>query len=152
MNTVDHSKSVWQDPKKQQEKVLRLYSPASEKIMLTFNPLRMSHEPDWNPQWEDWSCYYNPLVVYRQDYDKLLLPYLKQIYPTKDAFNGTPEVCFDVCFDNWIGIADWNKIIAAVENDLDIMEPEIKSFYEAWLAWLKEALCYTTIIVVEGNQ
>lgn len=88
------SKSVWQNPCKQQETVLRLYSPASEKICLTFNPLKMSHEPDWNPQWEDWSCYYNPLVVYKQDYDKLLLPYLKQIYPTKDDFDGTPEVCF----------------------------------------------------------
>lgn len=59
---------------------------------------------------------------------------------------------FYVCFDNWIGVADWNKIIAAVENDLNSMKSEIKSFYEAWLVWLKEALCYTTIIVVERNQ
>lgn len=41
-----------------------------------------------------------------------------KMYPTKDAFDGTPEPCFDVCFDNWIGIDDWMKVISEKEiND-----------------------------------
>lgn len=31
---------------------LRLYSNPSELVCLTFNPLKISNEPDWNPQWE----------------------------------------------------------------------------------------------------
>jgi len=28
---------------------------------------------------------------------------------------------------------------------------EVKNFYKLFLAWIKEALCFATIIVVEGN-
>ncbi len=53
---------------KQKELELRLYAPESEVIRLTFNPLKMSDEPNWNPQWEEWTCYATSLVIYKQDY------------------------------------------------------------------------------------
>lgn len=144
--------SIWRSSEEQQKKVLRLYSPESELIYLSFNPLKISHEPHWNPQWEQWHCYYQSLYVYKQDYTQLLLPYFDQIYPTKDAFDGTVEPCFDVCFYNWICKEDWQKIIDAIEKDLDTFSDIVKKFYIVFLEWIKKALCYTTIIVVEGNQ
>ncbi len=74
------------------------------------------------------------------------------MYPTKDAFDGTPEPCLDVCFGNWLGIDDWMKVISGIENDLNSFQSDRKQFYTEFLGWIKEALNYTTIIVVEGNQ
>ena len=71
---------------KQKFKVLRLYAPEDELVLLDFYPLRESDEPDWNPMPEDWSCYPEPLTVYKQDYTQLLLKYFAVIYPTKDAW------------------------------------------------------------------
>ena len=118
--------------------------------MLDFNPLSLSQEPDWNPMLEEWHCYRTPLRIYRQDYE-LLIPYFSKIYPTKDAFDGTPESVFDVCFDNWIGARDWKIIIQEIENGMDHHPAEEKRFLTSFLEWLKEALQYTNIIVVEGN-
>ena len=81
---------------KQKKLVLRLYAPEDEKILLDFNPLKESEEPDWNPMWEEWHAYPEPLRIYKQDYE-MLLKYFAVIYPTKDAFDGTQEPEFDVC-------------------------------------------------------
>lgn len=145
--------SVWvSDVREQKEIELRLYAPKSEKIRLDFNPLKLSDIPDWNPAWEEWHAYVSPLVVYEQDYTMLLMDYFNIIYPTKDAFDGTPEFCFDICFDNWIGADDWKKIITEIQKDFGGFEPDRKRFYADFLNWLEEALNYTDIIVVEGNQ
>ena len=45
-----------------------------------------------------------------------MLPYFSKIFPIKDAFNGTTQSVFDVCFDNWIGKDDWFKIISEIEQ------------------------------------
>lgn len=129
---------------------LRLYAPQKEKIFLDFLPLKESDKPDWNPMWEEWHCYHKRLRIYQQDYD-LLLGYFKKIYPTKDAFDGTPQLAFDVCFDNWIGKDDWNIIIHAIQQDIDNHSKIEKQFLLQFLEWLNEALTYTNIIVVEGN-
>jgi len=144
---------IWLKPddyKKQKYIELRLNAPESEKILLDFNPLKISEEPDWNPAWEEWHCYSTPLRIYRQDYE-LLIEYFNRIYPTKDAFNGTPEPVFDVCFYNWIGKEDWFKVISEIEQELDSVSADKKSFFMDFLKWLKKALNYTSIIVVEGN-
>lgn len=144
---------VWLKPsewKNQKYIELRLYAPKNEKILLDFNPLKISDELDWNPMWEEWHCYPTPLRIYQQDFN-ILLDYFNKIYPTKDAFNGTPEPAFDVCFDNWIGKDDWYKIIYEIEQDIDNFPDNEKIFLSEFLKWLKEALKYTTIIVVEGN-
>lgn len=50
---------------KQKYLELRLYAPKNEKIVLDFNPLKISDKPSWNPSWEEWHCYANPLRIYR---------------------------------------------------------------------------------------
>lgn len=130
---------------------LKLYSKPEELICITFNPLKMSDKPHWNPQWEEWNCYSTPLRIYFQDYKILLEKYFNKIYPTKDAFDGTPEECFDMCSSNWLGASDWQKILSEVENDFDKMANEEKQFLLSFVKWIREALQYTKIIVVEGN-
>lgn len=144
---------IWLKPseyKKQEYIELRLYAPKSEKILLDFNPLKISDEPDWNPAWEEWHCYHTPLRIYKQDYE-LLIDYFNGIYPTKDAFDGTPEPFFDVTSYNWISKDDWLKVISGIEQDLDSIFDDKKPFFIDFLEWVKEALNYTSIIIVEGN-
>ena len=129
---------------------LRLHAPKDEKIFLEFEPLKISDIPDWNPTWAEWHCYRRPLRVYRQDYE-LLVDYFNKVYPVKDAFDGTLEPAFDICFGNWIGESDWLKIIFEIEQDLNHVSDEEKAFFTDFLAWLREALKHTSIIVVEGN-
>lgn len=143
---------IWlSNTQKPNYKELRLYAPKSEKIKLTFYPLKLSDKPDWNPQWEEWHCYFEPLTVYCQDYEKLLMLYFNQLYPTKDAFLGTSETYFDVCFDNWLGQKDWERFILEIENDFNNFSANEKIFFIELLGWIKTALKYTSIIVVEGN-
>ena len=59
----------------------------------------------------------------------MLLGYFEKIYPTKDAFNGTPELAFDVCFDNWIGKSDWKIIIDEINKDIDNHSENEKEFF-----------------------
>lgn len=129
---------------------LRLNAPKGEKIFLEFNPLKISDTPDWNPMWEEWHCYSSPLRIYKQDYE-LLVDYFNKIYPIKDAFDGTLEQAFDVCFDNWIGKSDWQRIILEIEQDLNRIFDGKKLFFMDFLEWLKEALKHASVIVVEGN-
>lgn len=149
----NHNIMVWldlNDCEKQEYVELRLHSPKGEKICLDFNPLRISDAPDWNPMPEEWHCYTSPLTIYQQDWE-LLLGYFKKIYPIKDAFDGTLELAFDVCFDNWIGKNDWFRIIKEIEQDLPHVDDDTKIFLTDFLEWIKKALKYTSIIVVEGN-
>lgn len=138
------------DDRKQKYIELRLYAPKGEKIFLDFNPLKISDKPDWNPAWEEWHCYVTPLRIYQQDYE-ILLYYFQKIYPIKDAFDGTLETAFDVCFSNWIGKDNWLRIIFEIEQELENISDDKKRFLMDFLKWLKEALCETSIIVVEGN-
>ena len=144
---------IWLNPddyKCQEYVELRLNAPQTEKICLEFNPLRMSCNPDWNPAWEEWHCYASPLRIYKQDYEPLLR-YFNQIYPIKDAFDGTLEPVFDVCFYNWIGKSDWFRIMDEIERDLNHVNNDKKGFLTDFLAWVKKSLEHTSIIVVEGN-
>ena len=141
----------WLRPDEPQSfRVLRLYAPENEKILLDFQPLRKSAAPDWNPMPEDWSCYREPLRIYQQDY-ALLLPYFARIYPTADAFDGTPEPAFDPCFFNWIGKPDWVRMMQLIEKGMQAHPESEQAFFCAFLDWLHEALQDTDIIVVTGN-
>lgn len=131
---------------------LRLYAPESEKILLDFNPLKISEVPDWIPLWEEWHCYPTPLRIYLQDYEKLLIKYFNRIFPTVDAVDGTPEDYFDQCSIFWIGENDWLKFINEIEKDKSSFTNEETSFYQSLISWIKEALKYTKIIVVKGNR
>lgn len=131
---------------------LTVYADNSEKTAVMFEPLKMSDTPDWNPQWEDWSCYHKPLMIPFSDFEKLLHhKYFDNIYPTVDAFDGTPEESFDVCFHNWIGEQDWRVIINAIRADIKNFSEAEEVFYGAFIEWLEEALKYTSIIIAAGN-
>lgn len=130
---------------------LAAYAEKSEKIVIWLEPLKMSSEPDRDPQWEEWHCYHAPLVVPFSDFKRLLYPYFNKVYPTHDAVDGSLNECFDFCFDNWIGEKDWNIIISAVRADLVNFSGSEREFYGNFLAWLDEALKHTSVIVAEGN-
>lgn len=143
------------ETEKQRECVLRIYAPMEEKIRLTFNPVKMSDEPDWNPAYEDWNSYENPLVIYKQDFD-IVVCHIEKAFPTKDAFDGTEEPRFVVYEPFWLGRSDWKKIVDYVNSELECEESkhskEENEFLIEFRDWIQEALKHSEIIVVEGNM
>lgn len=79
-----------------------------------------------------------------------MLCYFNKIYPVKDAFDGTLEPVFDVCFCNWIGKRDWYRIIDEIERDLNSVSNGKRGLFMDFLAWVKRALKHTSVIIVEG--
>ncbi len=143
----------WLDSgEKQTYKVLRLYELSDGNLpALTFNPLKISDAPDWNPMPEEWSCCSEPLVIYFEDYRRLLKSYFALMFPTKDAFDGTPEPVFDELYWNWLSAEDWDKALLAIRRDLPTFSNEERGFYEAFLKWFDEALALSRIIICESN-
>lgn len=132
--------------------VLRLYDSSTENSpRLTFNPLKISDAPDWNPVPEEWNCCSEPLIIYFEDYKRLLKSYFALMFPTKDAFDGTPEPIFDELYWNWLNKEDWDKALSAIRNDLPKFSSEEREFYEAFLRWFDEALELSNIIICESN-
>ena len=99
---------------------------------------------------KDWHYYRDPLRVYSPDID-ILVSYFNQVYPIIDASDNTERDRFDVCFDNWIKKDYWIKIIHNIEVDLINLSKEEQEFLKTFIAWIKEALQHTSVIVVEGN-
>lgn len=143
----------WLDnPEKQKPVVLRLYDNSPENSpCLTFNPLRLSNEPDWNPMPEEWHCCERPLRVYFGDYRRLLKGYFALMFPTKDAFDGTPEPVFDELYWNWLSVEDWNKALLAIRRDLPNFSDDERAFYEKFLKWFEDAIELSNIIIAESN-
>ena len=144
---------VWLNPrdyKNQEYMELRLNSPLYENIRLDFNPLKISDVSGQEPSWKDWHCYRNPLRVYSPDFD-ILVSYFNKVYPIIDASDNTERDSFDVCFDNWVKEDDWIKIIDHIEADLINYSKVEQDFLKTFVDWIKEALQYTSVIVVEGN-
>ena len=69
------------------------------------------------------------------------------MYPIIDAPDNTERDSFD----NWIKQDYWIKIIHNIEVDLINFSKEEKEFLNTFIAWIKEAFQYTSVIVVEGN-
>jgi len=120
--------------------------------LLTFQPVRLSGDPEWNPRWEEWHCYLFPLTIDIADHQRLLAGYFDRIFPTKDAFDGRPLPALDLCSCSWLGTEDWEALISAVRTGMGETSRRKKKFYDAFLRWLEAALTHTSIIVVEGNQ
>ena len=130
LNSVDY--------KNQEYMELRLNSPLYENIRLDFNPLKISDVSGHEPSWKDWHCYRKPLRV-------------NKVYPIIDASDNLVRESFDVCFDNWIKQDDWVKFINNIEADLINFSKLEQEFLNTCIAWIKEALQHTSVIVVEGN-
>ena len=142
LNSVDY--------KNQEYMELRLNAPLYENIRLDFNPLKISDVSSHEPSCKDWHCYRKPLRVYSPDFD-ILVSYFNKAYPIIDASDNTERDSFDVCFDNWIKQDDWIKIIHNIEVDLINSSKVEQEFLKIFIAWIKEALQHTSVIVVEGN-
>lgn len=131
---------------------LRLYDKSvGNAPCLKFEPLKISDKPDWNPMPEEWNCCSEPLVVCFEDYRRLLKGYFALMFPTKDAFDGTPEPSFDELYWNWLSAEDWHKALCAIESDLTKHPAEEQDFYRAFLKWFGEALKLSNIIICESN-
>lgn len=131
---------------------LRLYDKSEGNApRLKFDPLRLSDGTDWNPMPEDWNCCSEPLIVYFEDYRRLLKSYFALMFPTKDAFDGTPEPVFDELYWNWLGTEDWRKALDAIECDMPKFSSDERRFYGAFIKWFGEALELSNIIVCESN-
>lgn len=131
---------------------LRLYDKSEGSApCLKFEPLKISDAPDWNPMPEEWNCCSEPLIVYFEDYRRLLKNFFALMFPTKDAFDGTPEPVFDELYWNWLGAEDWHKALSAIKCDMPDFPPEERGFYEAFLKWFDEALELSNIIICESN-
>lgn len=135
---------------KQEYIELRFNARLGEHIRLDFNPLKTLEIADVSPSWKDWHCYREPLRVYSPDFD-ILVSYFNKVYPLIDASDNCERDSFDVCFDNWIKQDDWIKILHNIEVDLINLRKDEQEFLKIYIAWIKEALQYTSIIVVEGN-
>ena len=143
----------WIDENNEQKPlVLRVYDIAEGNVpMLEFNPLKRSDAPNWNPMPEEWHCYSKPLRVLFGDYRRLLKSYFALMFPTKDAFDGTPEPEFDELYYNWLSAEDWRRALAAIAGDLPKFPEKEREFYEAFLKWFDEALELSDIVICESN-
>ncbi len=131
--------------------ILRCYSNINDKICLEFYPCKNLGE---DISWEEWHRK-KPLTIFSEDYQKLLIDFLKELYPTKDPTNNEVVESFDVCFDNWIGKSDWLKIIKNITQRINKNNNRPtkleKEFYENFIEWVEKELEWADIIVVEGN-
>ena len=126
---------------------LRCYADKTEKILLRFWPCINEGE---NMEWEKWHMA-EPLVVYATDYCMLLL-YLRNIFPAIDPTNGKKQDAFDLCFHNFIGIEDWERVVRHIKNDAPSNESEKeKQFFSQFVGWIESQLFWADMIVVEGN-
>ena len=128
---------------------LRLYSAPHEKIYYDFQPVKKLSVPDWNPQWDDWHSYPNPLRIYLTDFEQLLRKYVLLLFPSQDACDGSVQQNFDPCFDNWLSVAEFHKLTDTLRKDT--IPPEQTAFYQAFLQWLETAMSESDIIVIESN-
>jgi len=128
---------------------LRVYADKTEKICYEFQPIRRDSAPDWNPQWEEWHSYAEPLRIYQTDFDRLVKKYIISLFPCADAFDGTLQEEFDFCFDNWLSASEYQKLIKKIEEDTVPAEQE--AFYRELTEWLDKALTQTDMIVIESN-
>lgn len=136
--------------KGRQYQELRLYSKHSERLCLCFSPCYIDRDAD-DISWEDWHRYKQPLMVFVTDYRKLLIPYLKSVFPVNDPTNNEVQEFFDECWDNWLGEDAWHIIIGKIESDFLNFSEDERRFYTEFIDWVKKALTATPVIVIEGN-
>ena len=124
---------------------LRCYADKKEKICLEFHPCINTGE---NISWEEWHTS-DPLFIYATDYD-MLLPYFRRFFPLINPTNDEKQETFDLCFSNWIGRDDWQRIIEHMKSNVPTKENE-SVFFNQFLDWLETQLSWADMIVVDSN-
>ncbi|MBO4399828.1 MAG: hypothetical protein J5795_06840 [Lachnospiraceae bacterium] len=129
---------------------IRLYSDDGEKIELEFKPIFVPENGEL--QWEDWNCY-DSIMIYKTDYDKLLLSSIQSVFPVVDP---TPNSWglqeeFDLTSMNFIGKEDWSRIIDALLNRSNVAADQEKEFYDLFIKHLRSFMEVSEYFCIEGN-
>lgn len=129
--------------------ILRCYSENREKIYLTFYPIQEKEYREYTFNNSDRLC----LVVFDTDYSKLLLEYLKKVYPFQNPITEELETKFDECFENLIDKKNWELILNHIKQGMVINKPVEKEieFYLKFIEWIEDKLLTADFILVEGN-
>ncbi|MDO4943736.1 MAG: hypothetical protein Q4E74_00890 [Ruminococcus sp.] len=127
---------------------LHLYSDKKEKIFLEVIPVRVPENGDI--MWEDWN-FYDSLMIFQTDYNKLIVPYLNAIFPVKDPDDGEIQEYFDVCSLNWLGTADCERLIDIIKSDMEKYADDEKAFLNEFIRFLQHCLTISNIVLIEGN-
>jgi len=131
----------------------RCYSSVDEKICWSLHPIK---------RYEDYRTYTRldlnkmpQLIIFRTDYEKLLLEHIQAIYPITDPQSYEIEQCFCQTSENWIGKSDWQIIMLRIEAELKrvsnrLPKPE-REFYLNFLTWIERELDKADIIIIDCN-
>lgn len=136
---------------------LKIYPENKSHPGFTFEPVNIylqgEHKANeqYEPYFEEWHNYPEPLVIGIEEYTKLLEKYINMMYPTEDAYDHHPEPWFDSFGYNFISASDYEKLIKGIEDDFDSFSDEECGFYRKFLEWLKTALEKTDVIVISSN-
>ncbi len=127
--------------------IIKCYS-IEEKIFLKFYPCKNLGE---NISF-DYIYKQDCLTVYETDYNKLLLPFINEIFPLIDPTNNEMQENFDVCFDNWIDKDSFYNMIDDIKNEIKkITSKNEIEFYIKFIEWFETKSKSFDLIMVEGN-
>ncbi len=128
--------------------IIKCYSNNKEKIFLRFYPCKNLGENISFDYVYKQSC----LTVYENDYNKLLLPFLNEIFPLIDPTDNEIQQTFDVCADNWIDKSSFYKIIDKIKDKLGklTLKNEIE-FYVKFIEWFEKKSKSFDLVMIEGN-
>ncbi|MBC1572577.1 hypothetical protein HCJ25_12985 [Listeria sp. FSL L7-1426] len=132
-------------------KIIRCYSSLNESVVLDFMPCKEEDYDFIYDFYEETNTEF--LRIHQTDYIKLLVPYLKQLFPLINPITLELQPELDVCFDNLLSKKDWQKLLDILTFEVlpNAVNKEIP-FYESFIFWNKEQLDYYDMIMVEGNQ
>ena len=131
---------------------IRLYSDDTELIRLEFKPVYMYLMERNAMSWEDWN-HYDSLCIYKTDYEKLLLPAIKSLFPVNDPDpNGFGiQESFDLTSINFFGKEDWQKLIEEITKCMQSSNKAEFDFYYSVLGYLKDFMLNSDWFCIEGN-
>lgn len=94
--------------------IIRCYSDINERVCLSFYPCKeIAKDLCIADLYEN-----NRLMVFLDDYHRLLLPYLESVFPLKSLNDGEMQRKFDECWNNWIDKASWQTILTKIKARL----------------------------------
>jgi len=127
---------------------LYLYADKKEMIFFEIAPVRVPENGDI--MWEDWN-FYDSMRVFQTDYDKLIVPYLKRIFPVTDPDDGEIQEYLDVCSLNWLGSSDCERLIDIIRSEMGNSTDDEKAFLNEFIRFLQHCMTISNIILIEGN-
>ena len=139
---------------------LKIY-PESEKLCdITFEPVNIylqgegEHQPNekYEPYFEEWHNYPEPLVIGCEEYERLLEKYLVMFYPSEDAYDHIPEAWLDEVGGGFLTASSYEQLIKGIGSDFDFYSEEECEFYGTFLNWLQKALETTDVVIMSSDS